>query len=163
MKKQNIIIILMLMAFWLLCLSCQAQSEFKQRTKQRAETIRNELISQTGNNQKLYAEDTIGLSVKITRLPIVKCNRRYVDLEKMEYVTPITVEDLIEYKEVCYNDSTQQKFNLYKIRGKILKSAASKYDIDLGHDPSYIRTETQWVHKTPTFEDFLNWLEKKTK
>jgi hypothetical protein len=72
----------------------------------------------------------------------------------------ITVNMLLEYKKECFNDSTYVEYY------KALKSPSEVYDSKTGITttlavyivPSLIK---EWQHKTPSFPDFLEWIEKR--
>jgi len=64
---------------------------------------------------------------------------------------PITIQSMIQYKQECYNDSTE--ITVYVDPNKKTYIGNGCYTTTLmgGYDIK------KWVHKTPTFEDFIEW------
>jgi len=70
---------------------------------------------------------------------------------------------LKEYQDLCYADSTLECFNVFVYGTDTLYSFCNNLDMDLGMDPGYKGTIHKWVHRTPTFEGVLKFLENKYK
>lgn len=68
----------------------------------------------------------------------------------------ITVNDLIEYKAACYNDSTEVYYRLI-CDWDCVKVPCDKGSSNLMGDPC----PSHWVRRQPTFEGFIAWIEKK--
>lgn len=68
------------------------------------------------------------------------------------------------YKKECYADSTKECFNLYRGMGSdTLYSHCSKYDFDLGANSNFIGQKEIWIHREPTFDGFMQYLDKQVK
>jgi hypothetical protein len=67
----------------------------------------------------------------------------------------ITTQDLLDYKRECWNDSTKQWVH---------QESPYSYNDSTGIGISqgiYVMPKREWTHKPPTFEGFLNWIEKR--
>ena len=64
---------------------------------------------------------------------------------------PIVLQIMIEYKEDCYNDSTKQINGYGQVTCYPMNPPIYKYEF----------YDTVYVHKTPTFDGFLQWFSKK--
>jgi hypothetical protein len=72
----------------------------------------------------------------------------------------ITLSDLMEYEEECYNDSTEAAYDYYKWGNDTTIQSPS---IDPGHIMGYIGRKNIYIHKQPTFAGFIIWLKTKYK
>lgn len=90
----------------------------------------------------------------------------------VDYNPSITLNDLIDYKNECYNDSTKYCYR------KICDWDCEEIKCDCNAKPQYITLfnekgekeqrelfpcSTKYIHRTPTFEGFIKWVEKKYK
>jgi len=57
---------------------------------------------------------------------------------------PITLHQLLDYAEECYNDSME--FGMY-----------GDQDTGIGYNPPP-KIEYKWIHRQPTFEGFIDWI-----
>ena len=64
-----------------------------------------------------------------------------------------------EYEMECYNDSSLNYYEFYNYQGKEYKSKG--HSLDPGFDPGYIGGRKIWTHKQPTFQGFMEFLERK--
>lgn len=65
----------------------------------------------------------------------------------------VTIDDLLDYKKECYNDSILVKEH-FMPEGQ----SFCLFDYECLNNSHY---RMVWIHKTPTFEDFIVWLQKK--
>lgn len=65
----------------------------------------------------------------------------------------VTTQDLLKYKQECYNDSSTKCFDRYTT----LSYYSNEND---SADWPHCR-DRRWVHKPCTFEGFIKWLEHK--
>jgi hypothetical protein len=77
------------------------------------------------------------------------------------YVPPppnkiITLQDLIDYQEYCYNDSTTEWKTIYGTVTEKINEHVSFVSDDIDY-----RKVT--IHRTPTFNGFIEWLKNKEK
>lgn len=87
-------------------------------------------------------------------------------LYKDEYVLRVLLGLYEEYEKECWNDSTEQCFNYYEFGGGLyadFKTPCSEYDYDLGINAGYKGTHKEWIHREPTFQDFMAYLKRKIK
>ncbi len=66
-----------------------------------------------------------------------------------------TIDLLLEYKQECFNDSTIIKVNINPDRNTSNGFGATTC---MYYPPKWV---DKWTRKTPTFPDFLNWIEKR--
>lgn len=78
-------------------------------------------------------------------------------------VLKIIVTFYEEYERECWNDSTEQCFNYYDSGFDKFKSPCSASDMDLEANSAFWRTAKEWIHKEPSFIDFMGYLKRKNK
>jgi hypothetical protein len=67
----------------------------------------------------------------------------------------ITVNDFVKYLEYCYNDSSKVNFGSDGKGGYLARSWRDYVFIN----GEMVKKEV-WIHREPTFNDFINWLKK---
>ena len=65
--------------------------------------------------------------------------------------------DLREYKALCYADSFKVTYNFYVVDNDTVMLGAPSINIDPGFTPGFLYTKDVWVHKEPTFSEFIEW------
>ncbi len=70
----------------------------------------------------------------------------------------VTYDDILEYQEACYNDSSLQCFNIYMYGKGITYVPCAESDMDLGFNPAFRGTTELWIHSQPTFEGFIEFI-----
>lgn len=74
------------------------------------------------------------------------------------------VDSWREYKAECRADSTERCFGWYVYHeGEEGFVPCEHLGIDPGMDSAFRGTLNRWIHRDPTFEGFMDWLERKTK
>jgi len=96
---------------------------------------------------------TIGLLALFYQLstPPLAIGQCYVDILKLYE----------EYKDACYKDSTVVEYEMYVVNNDTVYCQTKS--IDPAFYSGYIGKRKVWVHKKPTFEGFMEFLENKLK
>ena len=124
-------------------------------------TIKNKALYEFGFNNFKYKDFQLEEIIVLNEKPVFTINSdsTIISILGVEFPTSLAYQ---KYKQECYNDST------FVISGggyeHNIESVNDTLDLTqlIGSPAVYIITR-EWVHKTPTFEDFLNWLERRTK
>lgn len=76
-----------------------------------------------------------------------------------------TREDYILYRNECYNDSTAEYYYTICADGECWDRPCEPNGAykTIGFTPYSYPCPVHWKHKTPTFEGFIIWIEKKYK
>jgi hypothetical protein len=69
----------------------------------------------------------------------------------------LTLKLLNKYKKTCYNDSIYVEYWRYNESPSSTDENGHTITYGVYISPTRIK---EWQHKTPTFEDFLNWISK---
>ncbi len=107
-------------------------------------------LAQTETNIKFYNPPTSFIDSSMIKA-----------IQKLIIQTEINLWD--SYQKECYADSTKECFNVYAYEDKEYFTRCSKRDFDLGFNRAYKGTRDIWVHKQPTFNDFMNYLKRREK
>ena len=87
-------------------------------------------------------------------------------ISSVDYLKQTTAQGVIllwkDYAKECYNDSTYRDVLIYNYNGKEYISF-NTHEIDPGFDPGFRGYDSRWFHKETSFDNFIDWIEKKYK
>lgn len=113
------------------------------------------------NSAALFSQDSINDdSLKMERyydiIDNIFSEKHFAAVYYEDYINAI-----FEYEKECYNDSTLIKVNVNKDKNVQWVTEDGIVGTSLMYFPPV--WEDKWVHKEPTFSDFILWLHKKLK